>query len=409
MGKQGAITWLDFRADDLARARGIIKLLQDESVIDELGFLALQARFSDIFYPATSTPMSRPRYLYFVAGIYRQLEREGIRSSQIADVARRRQDALRDVLSVSEKTGVIGREAKMQVKQLPSVVYWSALRKLGMFNSSQFEGTYHSAFDELRLQRRGYADDDKTVQASTLVTCWDKDLPPSRFLDHDGGVRFGTTFTMTKAEAQDLSKRFNTRFGDSLLVHLLRRGLPNTDYPWNCPKPTEYLKPYLEHGKALSLFARGVTLQYYQLVLEARERADYDADTAIVGPAFAKWWAEAREVLQTWAAGDLRLLPTVATALRPGRCGDISFMTGWLERMTACATSDALLLDADARRLVEQREIAVKPVKARLKHLKHLKQWNISKMSDAPYQFEYRHSVGMRFVADMLDGLERGE
>jgi len=52
--------------------------------------------------------MSRPRYLYFVAGIYRQLEREGIRSNQVADLARKRQDALRDALSASEHTGVIG-------------------------------------------------------------------------------------------------------------------------------------------------------------------------------------------------------------------------------------------------------------------------------------------------------------
>src|SRR4051812_6958624 len=103
MAKEAAITWLDFRAEDLARARGFIRLLQDESVVDELGFLALQARFSDIFHPATSTPMSRPRYLYFVAGIYRQLEREAVRSNQIALLARKRQDALRGVLVESEK------------------------------------------------------------------------------------------------------------------------------------------------------------------------------------------------------------------------------------------------------------------------------------------------------------------
>jgi len=404
-----AITWLDFRAEDLARARGFIKLLQDESVIDELGFLALQARFSDIFYPATSTPMSRPRYLYFVAGIYRQLEREGTRSNQVAGFARKGQDALRSALVASEHTGVIGREAQMEVKQLPSLVYWSALRKLGMFTASMFEATYQSVFDELRLQRRGYADDDKTVQASIVATYWDSDLPPSRFLDHDGNVRPGTTFALSKAEAEDLSRRFNERFGNCLLVHLLRHGLPNTDHPWNCPKPTDYLKPYLKLGQALSLFARGVTLQYYQQVLEARAAEKFDANTEIVGPAFAKWWAEARPILNGWRADDFRTFPTIATALRPGRIGDIGFINGWLERMDACRTADALLADGKARDLIEGREIAVKPLKARLKHLKHLKQWNISKVDDMPYQFEYRHSVGMRFVADILDGLERGQ
>jgi hypothetical protein len=112
-------------------------------------------------------------------------------------------------------------------------------------------------------------------------------------------------------------------------------------------------------------------------------------------------------MLAAWRADELRMLPTIATALRPGSSGDITFIGGWLERLAACHTPDALLADIKARRLVEQREIAIKPAKARLKHPKHLKQWNISKVDDMQYQFEYRHSVGMRFVADILNGLER--
>lgn len=36
--KLEAVTWLDFRADDLSRARDFIRSLQEEGVIDELGF-----------------------------------------------------------------------------------------------------------------------------------------------------------------------------------------------------------------------------------------------------------------------------------------------------------------------------------------------------------------------------------
>lgn len=35
--RHDAVTWLDFRADDLARARDFIRSLQEEGVIDELG------------------------------------------------------------------------------------------------------------------------------------------------------------------------------------------------------------------------------------------------------------------------------------------------------------------------------------------------------------------------------------
>src|SRR5215475_1116309 len=106
--KHDAVTWLDFRADDLSQARDFIRSLQEEGVIDELGFLALQERFSDLLHPATTTPMRSARYFYFVAGIYRQLEREGVRSTQVALLAQQRQNALATVLAVKEKVGVIG-------------------------------------------------------------------------------------------------------------------------------------------------------------------------------------------------------------------------------------------------------------------------------------------------------------
>src|SRR3954469_8752301 len=109
--KHDAVTWLDFRADDLSQARDFIRSLQEEGVIDELGFLALQGRFSDLLHPATTTLMRSARYFYFVAGFYRQLEREkGVRSSQVAFLARQRQDDLATVLAVQESVGVIGRE-----------------------------------------------------------------------------------------------------------------------------------------------------------------------------------------------------------------------------------------------------------------------------------------------------------
>jgi len=79
--RHDAVTWLDFRADDLARARDFIRSLQEEGVIDELGFLALLGRFSDLLHPATTTLMRSARYFYFIAGIYRSLEREGVRAS----------------------------------------------------------------------------------------------------------------------------------------------------------------------------------------------------------------------------------------------------------------------------------------------------------------------------------------
>lgn len=114
--KHDAVTWLDFRAEDLSQARDFIRSLQEEGVIDELGFLSLQGRFSDLLHPSTTTLMRSARYFYFVAGIYRLLERQGVRASQVSQLARQRQDELRDVLAAKEAVGVIGREAGIDLR-----------------------------------------------------------------------------------------------------------------------------------------------------------------------------------------------------------------------------------------------------------------------------------------------------
>src|SRR5439155_1743098 len=272
MARLGPITWLDFRSGDLTRARDFIKSLQDEGLLDELGFLALFGRFADIFYPATSTVMRSSRYLYFVAGIYQQLEREkDVRASNVALLVRKRQDALRDVLSAIEPTGVIGRDKRMGVKQLPSSIYWSSLRKLGLFSGGLSEGAYHDAFDRNRRERRGYADDDKAQQSAASAAFWDEDIPPAQFLDDGGMPKQGISFLLTKAEATDLTRRFEARFANSLLTHHLRRRIPECDAPWDAHRPTEYLRAHLDRAEKVSLFARGVTLHYYHLLFDARE------------------------------------------------------------------------------------------------------------------------------------------
>ena len=52
----------------------MLKALTPGGVIDELGFLVLQGAFAEQFYPAVTTPMTRPRYLIFVPAIYQYLE-----------------------------------------------------------------------------------------------------------------------------------------------------------------------------------------------------------------------------------------------------------------------------------------------------------------------------------------------
>ncbi len=407
--KHDAVTWLDFRADDLSQARDFIRSLQEEGVIDELGFLALLGRFSDLLHPATTTLMRSARYFYFVAGIYRLLEREGVRASHVAHLAMQRQDELKDVLAAKETVGVIGREAGINLRQFPSLIYWSGLRKLGMFTSSLSEGAYQEQFDDIRRSRRGYQDDDKTAQGPEGVQYWAADLPPARFLDSEGQVKPGETFKLTKPEAQDLHKRFTSQFPDSLLSHMLGHRLVGIQWPWDCPKPSRQLAVWLGHARNMSLLVRGATLQYYALLIEEQDKLGIRKATNAVQPVFEQWWAEARGPLKSWSTSEFVTVPTVASALRPGNRGDKWFIDGWLERCVAASTAEALLSDKTARDLVRERERRVKPAKSRLKYEKHLKQWKSARVSEGVYQFDYRHSIGSRFVSEILDGMERGQ
>lgn len=406
--KLGAVTWLDFRADALSQARDFIRSLQEEGVIDELGFLALQGRFSDLLHPATTTLMRSARYFYFVAGIYRQLEWEGVRSSHVALLSQQRQDALASVLSVKESVGVIGREAGMTLRQFPSLIYWSALRKLGILTTNLSERGYQEQFDEMRLQRRAYHDDDKTPQGPAGPQYWDPTLPAAAFIDGRGHVKAGTTFTFSNAEAQDLLKRFTSRFPHSLLSHMLSRRLIGVTWPWDCPKTSGDLDVWLSHAKKMSLFVRGATLQYYALLIEALDRQGNRRLNDTVPPVFEQWWVEARRELKSWNTNEFVTVPTVASALRLGPKGDRWFIDGWLERFLAAPSAKALLADGQARNLLKEREVRIKPAKARLKHVKHLKQWKPERVGEAVYQFNYRHNIGSRFVSEILDGMEQG-
>lgn len=407
--KHDTVTWLDFRADDLSQARDFIRSLQEEGVIDELGFLALQERFSDLLHPSTTTLMRSARYFYFVAGIYRLLERDGIRASHVSHISRLRQDELRDVLAKKETVGVIGCGAGINLRQFPSLIYWSGLRKLGMFTSNLAESAYQEQFDDIRRSRRGYEDDDKTAQVAEGARYWADDLPPARFLDSEGRIRPGETFNLTRSEALDLHRRFTSRFPESLLSHMLKHRLVGIDWPWDCPKLSERMAVWLGHARNMSLLVRGATLQYYALLIEKRDRLGIENATNVVQPIFEKWWAVAREPLKKWQTSEFVTVPTVASALRPGNRGDRWFIDGWLERCVAVSTAEALLSDEKARDLIRARERHVKPAKSRLRHEKYLKQWKLGRVREDVYQFSYRHGIGSRFVSEILDSMEHGQ
>src|SRR3954451_21525925 len=117
-----------------------VELFREQGTLDDLGVGSVRDAFSNLLFPGTSVLHTRARYFLFIPWIYRRLEREGVSSRDVAGRARR--DEVRLIgalLAGGEKRGVIGEQARAELKQLPSAAYWSGLGTLGfrLFSGTQ--------------------------------------------------------------------------------------------------------------------------------------------------------------------------------------------------------------------------------------------------------------------------------
>jgi hypothetical protein len=413
-----SIEWIDLSADEVRRARDLLGQVQTEGVLDELGFGILQTAIADRLYPATTTVMTRSRYLFFLPAIYGfiegELAKKSMRVSDLGREARRLQDELRQVLSRNEtQGGVIGEQKGLDIQRLPSDIYWSSLKSLEIFRGRLSQAGY---FDHLRtISGRGRAHQDDDGNPHPLEgDCWDRGLPLPR-LDGVGRFAGSTTFRLTRDEAHELTQRFAQFTSDEvgakertpcLLSHLVREGIGDVPFPWSAPNLPAGLARLLRHARALSMLARGATLQYHEMLVEARERARLPVPGVDVAGTFREWWSEARSVLRTWDLTEFVRLPQLAGALRGG---DQRFLDAWRIRCVASPSPETLLRDEAAQELIRRREKEKRPYKARLRSPRHLERWKAPRtygqQEDRFYELWYRHGIGRQFVEDILTGL----
>ena len=58
--------WIDFSETDRKQALGILTQLDEQGAVDEIGIGRIRDAFANIFFPGTSTIMTRAKY-YFIA------------------------------------------------------------------------------------------------------------------------------------------------------------------------------------------------------------------------------------------------------------------------------------------------------------------------------------------------------
>lgn len=418
------VGWLDLGEDDQRRAREYLSQFNADNTLDELGFGVLRDAFADVFFPATNTIMTRTRYLVFIPALCRVIEQEKL----VGKAAERRltelENGLRESLRTEESLGVIGERAKESLSRYPSSIYWSSLRRLGIFLHPNWGLAYYQAhLAEFHASMNAERDDDGLSHLNNPERRnWDKDLCDTLADGHsvmigEGKVPASLNFVLTRHEAHYLRAKFKALAQQegrpSILSHLVEQRYANSfSYPWDVPYPSS-LTPYVSHARCFSMLTRGATLQYFHLLQREREIRGIAKPACDLADIFARWWKATRQELAGWQVDQFLIVAADIDGLR--RVNDAAFIKSWLKLNIEATNAHGLLENAEAHALIRHRERITRPSKSRLHHSEYLQRWKppdpaeIERMTSNPdrlrFGLDYRAWIGSTFVWDIVSGL----
>ena len=418
------VGWLDLGEDDQRRARQYLYQFNADNTLDELGFGVLRDAFADVFFPATNTIMTRTRYLVFIPALCLVVEQEKLVGNAAARRLTELENRLRESLRTEEALGVIGDRAKEFLSRYPSSIYWSAVRRLGIFLHPNWGLAYYQLhLAEFHASMNAERDDDGLSHLNNSERRnWDKDLCDMLADGHSvmigkGKLPASLNFALTQQEAYYLRARFKAlelqEDRPSILSHLLDQlHADSFSYPWDVPHPPS-LTPYISHARCFSMLTRGATLQYFHLLQHEREIRGIAQPTCDLADVFARWWEATRQDLASWQVDQFLNVAAGIDGLR--RSNDAMFIKSWLKLNIQATSAQGLLENAEAHALIRHRERITRPNKSRLHHSEYLQRWKppdlaeIESMANDPdrlrFGLDYRAWIGSTFVRDIVSGL----
>ena len=399
------LTWLDLTSSDREQVRRVLDLFEEQGTVDELGLGTIRDFFSDTLFPGTSTLHTRLRYVLFIPWLYRRLEAQHRRVQDVDAEARDLEIRLIDALKGGgEELGVIGAYAGERLARLPSQAYWSALVRWGLFGPGQGQGWYHRRFARLAAGSR-LRPADEAGEPEAPERTWHPQLPepPDDLLQ-------SVTFQLTAEEAAFLRDRMEAAVPSSLLAFLAREGatdLEQAGWLWEVPEigqAPERLRELTEMARRFSLHMEGATMLYNLQLAEIRQRRHGDpqgVDQGIID--------DYRERLADWAEREGAEAPFDPQALWELALRNRTyfrepvkrFVEGWSEvinRHGAAAVVDSQHL----RRLIAQREQALKGPRARVSNPNRLDQW---RGGAGLGRLDYRWPNVRQLLVDLHQGL----
>jgi hypothetical protein len=384
----------------------VISLFREQETRDELGLGVVRDVIAESLFPGTSTIQTRARYFLFIPWMYMDLEQHKTRSSEITKAARRFETNLIDALLASGETqGVIGIEAKKALKRLPSNIYWSGLGTWGirLFPGSQDQ--YHRSVDRLYATAGQIVRTDDGDVILPGRRNWNTAIPQAPVdFEHKA------TLQLTSSEAAFLQNQVLTRHRQTMLGFLLDRGeaWESVSFPWEHPSVEllpDRLRGILRHGEHFSLSMHGAALLYNLLLAESSANGELIAGYRSGLDDWASRVQQRMEELQAWDRTSFWKLVSA-----PGASGisvsvlTRAFIDRWLDYVLTPGFPKRAKQDADARRLIVERESLLKGPRARIGNKRALEMWT---GAAGTRQLEYRWFRVERIILDILQGLAR--
>ena len=349
-----------------------------EGTVDELGLGTLRDAFAGDLFPGITSIQTRLRYVLFIPWIYRELEAKRTRSDGVAKAARRAEVALIDALAESDDEqdwGVIGIYARNDLQRLPSSVYWRCCIRWGIFMHDRVQSWYHTHFAQLGRGRDAQADD--PVVESHGQPNWHPQLPP-----RPDGFPKRADFALTRNESEFLQARIQASCGKSLLAKLAAN--PRRDWSeslWDEPDAlgaSGDLGETVKLARRFSLHVEGIPLLYNLMLAKERQRK-YDRDQENA----QGWVQDYTKRWERWAEEEARQAPFDGHELSAWLAchghrypiGQERFISAWTKRLATIGPKVAKD-DFELRKLIADREYALKKGRSRFKNAKRLLHWH---------------------------------
>lgn len=258
------IAWLDSTPEEQRAARELISLFTQQEGRDELGIGQVRDAFSDLLFPGTSVIQTRARYFLFVPWCYSYGKAAQARGREVVIRGERQERELIKTLldsNFEDAVGLIGRRKGPSIKNLPSTIYWSGLRRYDILTHD----------NDLGLLARTGSGDGSTELSARIFADWDAGLPEPP-PDFPKAVPGG--FDLELGEAEWLRDRIVAAAPESVFAHLLERRLAIADgtrFAWDVVDRDQF--EALDHAYWFSGVLHGASLLYNLLIGEL-----YDAD-----------------------------------------------------------------------------------------------------------------------------------